>query len=83
MTDTQWFLGTVWLSIWALIWFGAIGALTEDSPGTDRRGAARAVLWAPFWPVVLALILLRTVPRFIGRVFYDALGPEKEEECRG
>lgn len=53
-------------------------ALWADGEGTPRT-RARLALAAPVWPVVVAWLIVRYVPRFIGRLFVTAFGSERDE----
>lgn len=52
-----------------------------DSNGEDpelARETAQAIILAPLWPVVVAVFAARWLPRAVGRLFYDAFGPQQE-----
>ena len=82
MSDSQAFAVVVWAALTIVIWFATIPVAFEwdgfrTSP-EGTRSAARAILWAPIWPLVLVYLLIRHIPPAIGRVFYLALGPKDE-----
>lgn len=77
MSDLHLLLLLAYVSGVIICWMTA-AALWMDGYAKPRT-LARLALAAPVWPVVVAWLAIRYVPRFIGKLFTTAFGSERSE----
>ena len=60
--------------------FAVMARLDNNSDDPEmHRETAQVILLAPLWPVFVVVFVARWLPRAVGRLFYDAFGPKREE----
>lgn len=77
MSDLHLLLLVAYVSGVIICWVGA--ALLRMDGDAKPRTIARLALAAPVWPVAVAWLAIRHVPRFIGKLFTTAFGSERSE----